>query len=81
MDVDALKLFGAGGGFLVILAVCAWLMRYVLTAVVASIRELRNEINDHTAKDLEHHAEVKEAIVRVEAALTADRQSRRNGRR
>lgn len=38
---------------------------------VSAIDRIMNEVKEHTAKDLAHHAEVKSAVVRVEAKLDA----------
>lgn len=71
MDNDTLKLLGAGGGFTVLLGAFVWLVRTVGLSLVASLDKLGAKVDEHTAKDLEHHAEVKEAIVRVETKVDA----------
>ena len=38
---------------------------------VATVDRLAASVNDHTAKDLAHHAEVKQSIVRLEAKVDA----------
>jgi enoyl-CoA hydratase/carnithine racemase len=71
MDNDTLKLLGAGGGFTVLLGAFVWLIRTVGLALVAKLGELGAKIDAHTAKDIEHHSEVKEAVIRLEARFDA----------
>lgn len=71
MDNDTLKLLGAGGGFTILLGGFLWLIRTIGLSIVAALKENTAAIHDHTAKDLEHHAEVREAIVRVETKVDA----------
>lgn len=71
MDPDTLKLLGAGGVTTILLGGFLWLIRTVGVAIVAALKENTAAIHDHTTKDLEHHAEVKEAIVRVETKVDA----------
>jgi len=68
-DDSMLKMIGAAGGFVVMLAAFLWLVRFVGRAIVDELKALRSDVKDHTTKDLEHHAEVKEAIVRLEGKI------------
>jgi len=64
-----IKLFGAGGGFLVMVALCFWMIRYILREVVGAVQNLRRDVQEHTQKDLAHHAEVKIAVMRIDGRL------------
>lgn len=67
MDAEALKIIGGGGIAAALLA----LIYLVGMKMVAAIDRLGTKVEEHTTTDLAHHAEVKEAIVRVEAKLDA----------
>jgi hypothetical protein len=48
----------------------------IVERVIAAIDRIAASVDKHTATDLAHHAEVKEAVVRVEAKLDAERDAR-----
>lgn len=65
MDPDLLKSLGQGGIAAALLA----MIFYVGKSLIASVKELAAAIAEHTRVDLEHHAEVRETVVRLEARL------------
>ena len=67
MDLDMLKTLGGGG----IAAALLGLIYLVGMKLVAAIDRIGNKLDEHTKSDVEHHGDVKEAIVRVEAKLDA----------
>lgn len=60
-----LPLLGQGG----IAGALMFIIYRVGIGMVAAVKDLRAEVAAHTKTDLEHHGEVKEAIVRVEAKI------------
>lgn len=65
IDADLIKLLAQGGIAAALIVLLMWSGRQLVTAV----KDLGKEIREHTAKDLEHHAEVRETVVRMEARL------------
>lgn len=79
-SADLLKLLGGGGVsaalLLVIYKAFLYLIREWVRAqkeemarIVDVIKELVVVVRAHTTTDLEHHAEVKEAVIRLEAKV------------
>lgn len=73
MDLEALKLIGGGGLAMALLS----LIYIVGMKMVAAIDKVGTKLDEHTKTDVEHHGEVKEAIVRVEAKLDERRANTR----
>ncbi len=74
MTADDLKLLG-GGGFA---AALLYLLYLVGSRMVAALDRVAIKIDAHTAADLASHAELREAIVRVDAKMdgAADQRER-----
>jgi hypothetical protein len=67
VDLEQIKLIGQGGIFVALIT----LIYFVGMKLVSAIDKIGDKLDAHTKTDVEHHGEVKEAIVRVEAKLDA----------
>ena len=67
MDAELIKTIGSGGIAAALLA----LIYFVGMKLVAAIDKVGTKLDEHTKTDVDHHADVREAIVRVEAKLDA----------
>lgn len=75
MNDELLKALGSAvGGGVVSGALLLILYRVgsrIVERLIAAIDRLATQVTDHTKVDLQHHADVREAIVRVEAKVDA----------
>jgi hypothetical protein len=67
MDSDIIKLLVSGGFGAALLG----LVYIVGMRMVAALDRVASRLDEHTKTDLEHHAEVKEAVVRMDAKVEA----------
>lgn len=86
MDDTTIKLVLAlAAAFSLVVGALVWLVKFSAKAIVSFIAEqltsMQTAITTHTKDDLEHHADVKSAIVRVESKLDAAADDRARARR
>jgi len=70
MDPEIAKLLGLLGNGGITAALIA-LIFFVGKSLIASVKEVRDEIKAHTKTDVESHSEVKETVVRLEGKIDA----------
>jgi len=80
-SVDLLKLLGSGGFAVALLWLLRWWMIQQVAAmakIVDSVANVGRIIDEHTAIDVAHHAEVRESVVRLEGKIdgAADERAR-----
>lgn len=62
---------GTGTGLAVVLLILWRLLMRVAERWIAALDRIASSVDNHTKVDLEHHADVKEAVIRLDAKVDA----------
>lgn len=71
--IDAIAKTGVGGAIVFVLF---RVLSKIFERMIAAIDRIAARVDEHTAKDLEHHGEVRDAVTRMEAKLDSARLSK-----
>ncbi len=69
MDPELLKFIGGSGVAGVALFILARVVTRVIDRLIAAVDRIAVKVDDHTAADLASHADLREAIVRIDAKM------------